>query len=190
MAAETQTVRVSSRFRGVAFAAALFALLGTGALGSGCDAEAPMGENDESTGTVDDLDPVDDGLLELGLFAEARRFVPYRSGDEEVVELGLQGGYHIFVDGRLRPDSDLDELVVELVLTLSSDGSEVTRIRHQRVPDIPDADGWPTLPEMIIFIPEPALVYGEDVRVDVLVEALDGTLLDTLSADLHLVSDD
>ena len=189
MAAETQTFRVSSRFRGVAFAAALFALLGTGALGSGCDAEAPMGENDESTGTAGDLDPVDDGLLELGLFAEARRFVPYRSGDEEVVELGLQGGYHIFVDGRLRPDADLAEVVVELVVTRLDDDAEVTRIRHQRVPDIPDADGWPTLPEMIIFIPEPGQVYGLDVRVDVAVWGLDGVLLDVLDAQLHLVAE-
>ena len=74
-------------------------------------------------------------------------------------------------------------------MTMLDDGSEVTRIRHQRVPDIPDADGWPTLPEMIIFIPDPASVYGKDVKVEVFVEALDGTLLDVLDADLFLTAD-
>lgn len=138
-----------------------------------------------STG-MDEQQPVDDGVLELGFFAEARTFVPYSGGEEELVEMGLQGGFHIFVDGRLRPDASLSEVVIELAVTLAADGSEVTRIRHQRVPDIPDADGWPTLPEMIIFIPDPAVVYGQDVQLDVRVEAIDGTLLDVLDAELHL----
>lgn len=113
-------------------------------------------------------------------------FVPYAGGEQEPVEMGLQGGFHIFVDGRLRPDTELSEVVVELVVVLLADGSEVTRIRHQRTPDIPDAEGWPTLPEMIIFIPDPAVVDGQDVRIDVSVEAVDGTLLDVLDAQLFL----
>lgn len=172
---------VPSQGRVAAFAGALLALVG---LASGCDDASAMEAETGTTG-MDEV-PVDDGLLELGWFAESRRFVPYAVGTEEEVELGLQGGYHIFVDGRLRPDADLDEVVVQLSVTLLSDGSEVTQIRHQRTPDIPDADGWPTLPEMIIFIPDPAVVEDQDVRVDVRLEAIDGTLLDVLDAELHL----
>ena len=178
------TTLVPYRSRVVAFAAALFACVGATA----CDDASGDEAGDGTTGTEERV-PVDDGLLELGSFAEARTFVAYQGGEEEVVEMGLQGGFHIFVDGRLRPDADLDEVVVELVMTMLDDGSEVTRIRHQRVPDIPDADGWPTLPEMIIFIPDPASVYGKDVKVEVFVEALDGTLLDVLDADLFLTAD-
>lgn len=173
------TFRVPHRSRVVAVAAALFALQGWG-----CD-ESPESVMEGSTG-MDEQQPVDDGVVELGFFAEARTFVPYRGGEEELVEMGLQGGFHIFVDGRLRPDNELSEVIIELAVTLAADGSEVTRIRHQRTPDIPDADGWPTLPEMIIFIPDPAVVYGQDVELDVRVEAIDGTLLDVLDAELHL----
>ncbi|MCR9162184.1 MAG: hypothetical protein ACE37F_29010 [Nannocystaceae bacterium] len=178
------TTSVPHRSRVVAVAAALFACMGT----AGCDDTTGDEAGEGSTG-MEVREPVDDGVLELGLFAESRRFVAYQGGEEEVVEMGLQGGFHIFVDGRLRPDADLGEVVVELVVTRLDDGSEVTRIRHQRVPDIPDAEGWPTLPEMIIFIPDPASVYGEDVNVEVFVEALDGTLLDVLDVDLFLTAD-
>lgn len=170
--------------RVVAVAAALFACVGLGACDDGTGADEP-----EATTGAEEREPVDDGVLELGLFAESRTFVAYQGGEEEVVEMGLQGGFHIFVDGRLRPDANLDEVVVELVVTMLDDGSEVTRIRHQRVPDIPDSQGWPTLPEMIIFIPDPAAVYDKDVNVEVFVEALDGTLLDVLDADLFLTAD-
>lgn len=178
------TTFVPRRSRVVAAAAALFACVGT----ASCDEASGDEVGDGSTG-MEARVPVDDGLFELGLFAESRTFVAYQGGEEEVVEMGLQGGFHIFVDGRLRPDADLDEVVVEFVVTMLDDGSEVTRIRHQRAPDIPDADGWPTLPEMIIFIPDPASVYGKDVKVEVFVEALDGTLLDVLDADLFLTAD-
>jgi len=172
---------VPHRPRVVAAAAALFALWGL----AGCDDAPPVGHDDDDA-PVEERDPVDDGVLELGHFAEARAFVPYAAGDEEHIEMGLQGGFHIFVDGRLRPDTDLDEVVIELVVTRLDDDSEVTRIRHQRTPDIPDADGWPTLPEMIIFIPEPASVTGAEVHVEAYVEALDGTLLDIVDAELAL----
>jgi hypothetical protein len=174
------TVRVPHRSRVVAVAAALFALPGLG-----CEDNAMESAGGGTTGMQMPA-PVDDGVLELGSITEGRAFVPYEVGDQEVVAMGLQGGFHIFVDGRLRPDTDLSEVVVELVLTLVADGSEVTRIRHQRTPDIPDADGWPTLPEMIIFLPDPAVVYGQDVKLDVFVEAVDGTLLDVLDAQLFL----
>lgn len=178
------TTVVPQRSRVVAVAAALFACVGM----AGCDDASGEDSAEGSTG-MEQRDPVDDGLLELGLFTDSRTFVAYRAGDEEVVEMGLQGGFHIFVDGRLRPDADLGEVVVELVVTMLDDGSEVTRIRHQRVPDIPDAQGWPTLPEMIIFIPDPTAVYERDVKVEVFVEGLDGTLLDVLEADLFLTAD-
>ncbi len=176
------TFRLPSRSRVVAVAAALFALSGLG-----CEATSELGDDDGSTG-MDTQQPVDDGVLELGSFAEGRAFVPYQRGEEELVEMGLQGGFHIFVDGRLRPDIELTEVVVELAVTLLDDESEVTRIRHQRRPEIPDADGWPTLPEMIIFIPDPAIVDGQDVRIDVRLEALDGTLIDLVDAELYLSS--
>lgn len=145
-----------------------------------------MESMDEGSTGMEEQVPVDDGVLELGSFSETRRFIPYEGGEEEPVEMGLQGGFHVFVDGRLRPDAELSEVVVELAVTLVADGSEVTRIRHQRTPDIPDADGWPTLPEMIIFIPDPTVVDGQDVRIDVRLEAIDGTLLDVVDTQLHL----
>lgn len=167
----------------VAVAAALFA-----SSGLGCE-DTPMESVDEgSTGKAEQV-PVDDGVLELGSFSEGRSFIPYEGGEEESVEMGLQGGFHIFLDGRLRPDAQLSEMVVELAVTLVADGSEVTRIRHQRTPDIPDVDGWPTLPEMIIFIPDPSLVGDQDVRIDVRLEAVDGALLDVLDAQLHLIDE-
>lgn len=172
------TSQVPSFGRVAALAVALSALVG-------CDEAASGGAPTDADGEA----PVDDGLLELGSFADARVFVPYAAGTEEEVEMGLQGGFHIFVDGRLRPDADLDEVIVELSVTRLSDESEVTRIRHQRTPDIPDADGWPTLPEMIVFIPDPSVVLEQDVRVDVRLEALDGTLLDVLDAELYLFGD-
>lgn len=172
--------RVPYRLRVVAIAAALFA-----STGLSCE-DAPMESVDEGSTGMDEQVPADDGVLELGSFSEARTFIPYEGGEEESVEMGLQGGFHIFVDGRLRPDTELSEVVVELAVTRVADGAEVTRIRHQRTPDIPDADGWPTLPEMIIFIPDPAVVDGQDVRIDVQLEAIDGTLLDVLDTQLHL----
>jgi hypothetical protein len=42
---------------------------------------------------------------------------------------------------------------------------------------------------MIIFIPDPTAVYERDVKVEVFVEGLDGTLLDVLEADLFLTAD-
>ncbi len=178
----TGAIIVPRRWRAVASAAALLGLVGT----AGCD-DPSVVEMDEDA-AMDERQPVDDGVLELGQFAEARTFVAYQPGEVERIEMGLQGGFHIFVDGRLRPDADLDEMVVELVVTLI-DGGDVTRIRHQRVPDIHDADDWPTLPEMIIFIPDPAAVEGKDVRIEASIEALDGTLIDTVETELFLVSE-
>ncbi|MBV1859712.1 MAG: hypothetical protein KUG77_14965 [Nannocystaceae bacterium] len=178
------TFCVPYRLRVVAVAAALFALTG-----SGCDEGARESAHSGSTG-ADEPVPVDVGVLELGSFSEARTFTPYAGGEEEPIEMGLQGGFHIFVDGRLRPDAELSEVVVELGVSLVADGSEVTRIRHQRTPDIPDASGWPTLPEMIIFIPDPTVVDGQDVRIDVQLETVDGELLDVLDAQLYLSRSD
>ena len=168
--------------QGAVVAAALLALVGLGA----CD-DAPAGETRDDAAPLEEREPVDDGVLELGRFAQARAFIPYAPGDQEEIEMGLQGGFHIFVDGRLRPDTEVDEVVVELVVTRLDDDSEVTRIRHQRAPDIPDADGWPTLPEMIIFIPDPASVAGAEVHIEAYVEAVDGTLLDIVDAELDLI---
>ncbi|MGH1348124.1 MAG: hypothetical protein ACRBN8_41595 [Nannocystales bacterium] len=177
------TFDVPQRSRVVAVAAALFAMTGFG-----CDGEAMTPASEDGTGSGAPV-PAFDGVLELGSFSEARTFVPYEGGEEELVEQGLQGGFHIFVDGRLRPDSELTEVVVELVVTAVADGSEVTRIRHQRTPDIPDSQGWPTLPEMIIFIPDPEVVEDQDVVLDVSLEAIDGTLLDVVDTQLHLGAD-
>ncbi|MEM6291236.1 MAG: hypothetical protein AAGA54_08220 [Myxococcota bacterium] len=152
----------------------------------GCDGGSEV-EETEGEGSTTEMNPIAEGLLELGAFGEARLFVPYVGGEEELVEMGLQGGFHIFVDGRLRPDDAPDELIVELVMTFADDGTEVTRIRHQREPDIPDADGWPTLPEMIVFIPDPASVYDRVVDIDVRAETIDGTLLDTTQTQLLLL---
>jgi len=173
------TLGVPLRCGVVAVAAALLALAGLG-----CDGAEAL-QDAGSTGMDEPL-PLNDGAVELGSFSEARVFVSYVGGEEEFVEMGLQGGFHIFVDARIRPDLELNEVVVDLAVTLEDDGAEVTQIRHQRRPDIPDADGWPTLPELIIFIPDPAIVDGQDVQIDVRIEAVDGTLLDVLDTQLHL----
>ncbi len=150
---------------------------------SACD---PAGSDPSPSMDGDQADPATEGLLELGAFGSARNFFAYQPGDEEEIEMGLQGGFHIFVDGRLRPEDAPSELVIQLDVTRAEDGLEVTSIRHQRKPDLADAQGWPTLPELIIFIPDPQLVEGTQVDVAVRVEALDGVLLDTVSTRLAL----
>ena len=180
----TEAYGVSRAGRVVALAAALVSCASV----MGCDDGSAV-EETEGEGSTTEMDPIAEGLLELGAFGEARVFTPYLGGEEEAVEMGLQGGFHIFVDGRLRPEDAPDELIVELVMRLADDGAEVTRIRHQREPDIPDADGWPTLPEMIVFIPDPATVCDRVVDIDVRAETTDGVLLDTTRAQLLLLGE-
>lgn len=154
------------------------------ALCFGCqsDSETPSDtlEYDE------EQDPTAEGLLELGSFATDRTFASYGPGATEEMEMGLQGGFHIFVDGRLRPDDSPDEIVIEMIVVHADDDSLVTEIKHQRMPDISDPDGYPTLPEMIIFIPDPDLTANRPVALTAHAFTPDGTLLDTAEAELFI----
>lgn len=146
----------------------------------------------ESSGsdTNDGADSGDTGdaplPLQLGELDSDRGFAPYRDGDEELIIRGLQGGFHIFVDGRvLGPNADsASEYLVGLTLTYD-DGEELTRIEHLRTPELTDTENNPTLPEMIIFIPDPDAAADQDVQ-------LVATLDDAVGSDpvmLHLVRD-
>lgn len=99
--------------------------------------------------------------------------------------MGLQGGYHIFVDGRLVGGNATGEFLVRLIVTYD-DGSELTRIEHLRQPELTDDEGNPTLPEMIIFIPDPVAAADRDVSVEVEVES-DDVMVQGDSVALHLV---
>ena len=52
----------------------------------------------------------------------------------------------------------------------------------------PDAEGWPTLPELIIFLPDPQRVQDTVVTLDASIESVDGVLLDTSSVQLRLLA--
>jgi len=109
--------------------------------------------------------------IELGEIDEAGAFTRYADGTSERIIMGLQGGFHIFVDARLVDDDDqADEYVLELVLTYD-DGSPITDIEHRRAPDLTDDAGNPTFPEMIIFIDDPNDVAGRDVVLEANVTA-------------------
>ncbi len=141
----------------------------------GC--EAPQTEDDGAPPA---------GRIELGELSADRTFTPYADGTEEPIILGIQGGYHIFVDGRLVGGVVSGEFLVALVVTYD-DGSELTRIEHLRSPELTDDEDNPTLPEMIIFIPDPDAAADRDVLVEATVEA-DGGPVTSDSAQLHLVA--
>ncbi len=155
------------------------------ALCLGCQSDPDAGPGN----TLDydeEQDPTAEGLLELGTFGTDRTFAAYASDSIEEMEMGLQGGYHIFVDGRLRPTDAPPEIVIEMSVVHTDDDSLVTEIKHQRMPDIEDPEGYPTLPEMIIFIPDPDVTANRTVTLTAHAFTPDGTLLDTTEAELFI----
>ncbi len=166
-------------------AAALAALL----LGFGCDA-GPEPSLDDGASMEDDGVDDDAGepatFLELGQIGEDREFAPYPAGRTLEIHRGLQGGYHVFVDGRLLGEPLDDECLVTLRMVYADDGTEITTIQHLRAPELTDAEGNPTLPEMIVFLPDPEAVDGVDVRVEATL-ALDDLPLGGDQVQLHLV---
>ncbi len=126
--------------------------------GTGCDA---------SPGDPDDdlaLEPATQ--LRLGELDARRSFEPFAPTQTLEIHQGLQGGYHVFVDGQLRGD-ELDECLITLRMFRMDDDSEVTTIQHLREPDLlPDDEGNATLDDLIVFIPDPQALDGADVRVE------------------------
>lgn len=159
-------------------------LLGA-ALCFGCESD-PSQDPSDTLEYDEEQDPTAEGLLELGSFGTDRIFAAYGPDSIEEMEMGLQGGFHIFVDGRLRPADAPPEVVIEMTVVHSDDDSLVTEIKHQRVPDIEDPDGYPTLPEMIVFIPDPDVTANRPVRLTAHAFTPDGTLLDTAEAELFI----
>ncbi|MBL4689437.1 MAG: hypothetical protein JKY37_32910 [Nannocystaceae bacterium] len=145
--------------------------------GLACGGETGDGGADDVVGTS--------LAVELGELSEQREFTPYADGEEEAIIMGLQAGYHIFVDGRLVGGNAKGEFLVRLIVTYD-DGSELTRIEHLRQPELTDDEGNPTLPEMIIFIPDPVAAADRDVSVDVEVES-DEVMVQGDRVALHLV---
>ena len=117
------------------------------------------------------------GALELGQLGERRAFAPYEPTQIVEIHQGLQGGFHIFVDGRLTGDPLDDDCLVTLRMFRMDDDSEVTTIQHLREPDLlPDADGYRTLDDLIVFIPDPAALDGVDVRLEAMLDMGEASL--------------
>ena len=148
-------------------AAGLVALL---LAGFGCDAEPGEPGPDEPVAEAR-------GALELGALGEGRAFTPYEPAQVMEIHQGLQGGFHIFVDGRLTGDPLDDDCLVTLRMFRMDDDSEVTTIQHLREPDLlPDAEGYRTLDDLIVFIPDPAALDGVDVRLEAMLDMGEASL--------------
>lgn len=131
----------------------------------GCDPAATSGSPDEAAAAV-----------ELGQMGSDRQFVPYRGGETVEIVQGLQGGFHVFVDGRLiREPAERVEYLLTLDLVRPDDGADVTSVEHLRVPNLrTDKEGYSTFDDLVIFIPEPEELYGYDVRIDAAIDVIDG----------------
>lgn len=146
----------------VALAAHLLAAGGLGALGLGCDAEPG---DAGGPAAVDPAAPAT--ALALGRLGAGRSFAPLEPGEVLEIHHGIQGGYHVFMDGVLEGDPLDDECLITLRIVRVDDGSEVATIQHLRAPDLrPDAEGRETLEQLIVFIPDPAAVDGAEVIVE------------------------
>lgn len=147
------------------------------AIGVGCG-----GEGDDATSWLVS------GSLELGV-VERYRFTAYPPDAALSVERGIQGGYHVFVGARLQTRHPPPEpFIVSLALVRTTDGVELASIRHRRELDLPDQDGFPTLPELIVFIPDPEEAYGQRARLTLELSTLGGERLDGVELELNLVS--
>lgn len=152
--------------------------------GFGCDAEPgePAAEADATSRRV---------ALELGELGEGRTFTPYEPAQAVEIHHGPQGGFHIFVDGRLTGDPLDDDCLVTLRMFRMDDDSEVISIQHLREPDLlPDAQGNLTLDDLIVFIPDPEAVDDVDVRVEAMLDMGDASLEgDEVLLHLHRADD-
>lgn len=134
--------------------------------GLGCAGDEPLPE------------PVPETALELGELATGRVFAPYEAEAPVAIEQGLQGGFHVFVDGRLVGDEIDAECLISLRMVRMSDDLEVATIEHLREPDLlADTDGHRTFDDLIVFIPEPDMVDGQVVRIEATAE-VDGVPLE------------
>lgn len=123
-------------------------------IATGCDGE-------------DEPSPSVQGALVLGEIQDDRVFAPYASDEPRVIHQGLQGGFHIFVDGRLEGDELDAECIISLRMVLADGGAEVATIEHLREPDLlRDSEGYATFDDLIVFIPDPAQVDGQQVRLE------------------------
>ncbi|MEM9463132.1 MAG: hypothetical protein AAGF11_53815, partial [Myxococcota bacterium] len=141
-----------------------------GGAGRGCDPAPGEPGSDEPAADAR-------GALELGQLGEGRDFVPYEPAQVVEIHQGLQGGFHIFVDGRLTGDPLDDDCLVTLRMFRMDDDSEVTTIQHLREPDLlPDLDGNRTLDDLIVFISDPAALDGVDVRLEAMLDMGEASL--------------
>lgn len=130
--------------------------------GPGCDAEPGA-----SQGAGPDAGDEARTAIQLGELGDGRRFSPYDPAQTVEIHHGLQGGFHVFVDGRLIGEPLDGDCLVTLRMFRMDDDSEITTIQHLREPDLlPDDDGHRTLDDLIVFIPDPDALDGADVRVE------------------------
>ncbi len=115
--------------------------------------------------------------LELGELDQGREFSPYEPEQRVLIHQGLQGGFHVYVDGRLVGDEIDEQCLIDLRMVRLDDDLEITTIQHLREPDLlPDSRGNRTFDDMIVFIPDPALVDGQRVRIEAEIEVGDQPL--------------
>ncbi|MEM7157311.1 MAG: hypothetical protein AAF799_30980 [Myxococcota bacterium] len=123
-------------------------------------------------------EPAPETALELGELATGRIFAPYEAESPVAIEQGLQGGFHVFVDGRLVGDEIEAECLISLRMIRMDDDLEVASIDHLREPDLlQDTEGHRTFDDLIVFIPEPDTVDGRLVRIEATAE-VDGVPLE------------
>ncbi|MCH9682691.1 MAG: hypothetical protein K0V04_14745 [Deltaproteobacteria bacterium] len=167
--------------RGAALVAALCAVVGLG-----CDAEPDDGMPEPSAMEDSGAAPEPETFLELGHLDDDRVFSRYQPGETMEIHRGIQGGYHIFVDGRLRGEPLADAGLVTMRVVYADSGEEITTIQHLREPERTDDEGNPTLPEMIVILPDPQAVDGVEVDIEATL-ALDEMPVGGDEVRLHLV---
>ena len=139
------------------------------------------------SGSEEEPDPLP-GDLEAGVALDGHGFVSVEDGDEFTLAPGAQGGFHIWVNLRLRGVSG--DLYVEREARRTSDDELVSRSIRQYVP-VPDdalSDWWENpdaMPSFLCPAPIGIQVNDQELLFDVRVTTEDGT---PMAADQMIVT--
>lgn len=136
-------------------------LLAVGLLLAGCGAASDGSEG-----------PLMPARIEVGT---GRRFTALQAGATLALVSGSQGSQHVFVSLRAWELSPLTALV-ELSLTRTEDGREVSAPYKVRLPFEPgtDSEAPATLESLLLVVPDPALAVGHEVRLTATVQSESG----------------
>lgn len=139
-------------------------------------------------GEVWDIPPwAQSGILQLGDLDRTMGFSAFDGVPELELERGIQGGYHVFVDARLTiAESPQDPVLVTVTLT-RDDGVELAQIVHERRVDVTDQDGFPTLPDLIVFVPDPEQAANRTAEVLVELSLLSEEPVDAVTHTARLI---